>query len=173
MVSRTSHGDATSPATTPRLSTDEVWKQLDKASFAVVSHVTPTGRPRSSGVIYAVAARHLFVSTAPDSRKATQICDGDEVAVTVCLRRGGLLALVAPIPPATISFHATATVHPAGSTSVEEVAPKLAALLPRENRTSGCLLELVPRDSFLTYGVGVSLRDMTRPALALARVPVA
>ena len=37
------------------------------------------------------------------------------VAVTVPVRRGGILSLVAPIPPATVSFHGTAVVHPAGS----------------------------------------------------------
>jgi hypothetical protein len=34
--------------TIPRLTTEQVWHQLAKASFAVLSHVTPAGKPRSA-----------------------------------------------------------------------------------------------------------------------------
>jgi hypothetical protein len=82
-----------------------------------------------------------------------------------------LLSLIAPIPPATVTFLACATVYPAGSVSIESVSKKLASLLPPE-RKNGCLLELAPEGAFLTYGVDVSLRDMAMPAAAIARVPV-
>ena len=154
------------------LSTEQVWKELEKDSFAVISYVTPAGKPRTSGVEYAVVGRHLYVVTDPTSWKARQIANGDEVAVTVPVRRGGALSLVAPIPPATISFHARAIVHPAGSVNIKSVSKKLAAQLPKERQT-GCLLELVPEGAFLTYGIGVSLRAMTQPDLAQAHVPVA
>lgn len=168
---RPGRGRATEPASAPRLTAERVWNELEKASFAVIGYVTPAGKPRASGVMFAAVGRHLYVVTAPDSWKARQILDGDEVAVTVPIRRGGVLSLVAPIPPATVSFHARATVHPAGSVSIESVSKKLASLLPREHGT-GCLLELVPGGNFLTYGLGVSLQDMTKPAAALAHVPV-
>jgi hypothetical protein len=164
-------GRVTEPASAPHLTAERVWNELENASFAVISYVTPAGKPRASGVMCAAVGRHLYVVTAPDSWKARQISDGDEVAVTVPIRRGGVLSLVAPIPPATVSFHARATVHPASSVSIESVSKKLASLLPQERRT-GCLLELAPDGTFLTYGVGVSLQDMTKPAIALAHVPV-
>jgi hypothetical protein len=168
---RVKRGLVTEPASAPRLTAEQVWNALEKASFAVISYVTPAGKPRASGVMCAAVGRRLYLVTAPDSWKARQISDGDEVAVTVPIRRGGVLSLVAPIPPATVSFHARATVHPAGSVSIESVSRKLASLLPQERRT-GCLLELVPDGNFLTYGLGVSLQDMTKPAAALAHVPV-
>jgi len=157
--------------TAPDLSAERVWSELGKASFAVISYVTPAGKPRASGVMFTAVDRRLYVITAADSWKARQISDGDEVAVAVPIRRGGLLSLVLPIPPATVSFHATARVHPAGSVSIESVSKKFASLLPPERR-NGCLLELVPDGSFLTYGLGVSLQDMRKPAAALAHVPV-
>jgi hypothetical protein len=166
------HHDVTTPASAPRLTTDQVWNELEKASFAVISYVTPKGKPRSSGVVYAAEGRHLYMVTAPDSWKARQISDGDEVAVTVPIRRGGMLSLVAPIPPATVSFHTRAKVHPAGSVSIESVSKKLASLLPKNQAAAGCLIELVPDGNFLAYGVGVSLRDLAKPATALAHVPV-
>jgi len=154
------------------LTTERVWRELTTASFAIVSHVTPTGNPRSSGIMYLVVDRHLLVIIAPDSWKARQITNGDQLAVTVPVRRGGLLSLVAPIPPATISFHARAVLHPPGSLDIESVSKKLASMIPAERRGLCCVLELEPEGRFLTYGVGVSLMTMRDPGAASGRVPV-
>lgn len=159
-------------ATGPRLTTDRVWHELEKASFAVISYVTPAGKPRSSGVMYSAVGRRLYVAVDPTGWKARQIADSAEVAVTVPIRRVGVLSLVLPIPPATVSFHARVTVHPAGSVGIEALPKQLARLLPRERR-SACLLVLAPEGMFLTYGLGVSLQGMTKPAAARAHVPVA
>jgi hypothetical protein len=159
-------------ATGPVLTTERVWNEIEKASFAIISYVTPAGKPRSSGVMCAAVGHRMYLVTAVDSWKARQISNGDAVAVTVPIRRGGLLSLVAPIPPATVSFHAKATVHPAGSVSIEKVPKKLASQLPKERWSAGCLLELAPEGNFLIYGLGVSLQDMAKPEAALAHVPV-
>jgi hypothetical protein len=156
-----------------RLSTEAVWQALAKASFAVVSHVNAAGEPRSSGVVYGVADRRMYLAVAADGWKARQIVSGQEVAITVPVRRGGILALLAPIPPATITFHARATVHPAGSLDIASVSKELVKLVPEARKTGSSVLELVPEGRFLTYGIGVSLMEMANPALALARVPVA
>jgi len=163
----------TQPATASGVTCEAVWKALSKASFAVVSHTSSTGEPRSSGVVYGAAGRRLYVAVAADSWKARQIAASREVAVTVPVRRGGILSLLAPIPPATITFRATATVHPAGSVDIGSVSKELARLLPKEREGTSCVIELVPEGRFLTYGIGVSLMDMRHPARSLARVPVA
>jgi hypothetical protein len=158
---------------TSGVTTETVWRALEKATFAVLSHVNAAGRPRSSGVVYGVADRRLFVAVAADGWKARGIANGDEVAVTVPVRRGGLLALCLPIPPATITFHAAAIVHPAGSLDLGSVSRDLEKLVPEARKIGSCILELVPEGRFLTYGIGVSLIAMADPALALVRVPVA
>ncbi len=155
-----------------RVSSDAVWQALAKASFAVLSHVNAVGGPRSSGVVYGVADRRLYVAVAADGWKARQITTGQEVAVSVPVRRGGILALLVPIPPATITFHARARVHPAGSLDIGSVSKELTKLIPEARKAGSCVIELVPEGRFLTYGIGVSLRDMANPARALARVPV-
>ena len=152
---------------------EAVWRALEKASFAIVSHVNAAGEPRSSGVMYGAVDRRLYVAVAADGWKAHQIASGQEVAVTVPVRRGGLLSLLAPIPPATITFVARATVHPAGSLDIGSVSKGLERLVPEARKAGSCIIELVPEGRFLTYGIGVSLMDMRDPALALARVPVA
>jgi hypothetical protein len=154
------------------LTAERVWQELSKASFAVLGHVTPEGEPRCSGVVYKETGRRLYVAVAPDGWKARHIAVGRRVAVTVPVRRGGLLSLVAPIPPATISFHGTATVHPAGSPEARALSTKLESLLPAERRAAACIVEIIPEGEFLTYGIGVSLLKMRIPAAARARVPV-
>ena len=150
-----------------------VWRALSKASFAVIGHVNSAGEPRSSGVVYGTAGRRLYVAVAADGRKAREIMTGQDVAVTVPVRRGGLLSLLLPIPPATISFRARVTVHPAGTLDISSVSEDLERLVPESRKAGSCVLELVPEGRFLTYGVGVSLMAMANPAVALARVPVA
>ena len=169
-MKQTGSGAHTAGAVTAA-SADRVWKELDKASFAIVAYVTPADEPRSSGVVYAVDDRHLYLAIAPDGWKARHISDGQPISVTVPVRRGGLLSLLLPIPPATISFQTRAVVHPAGSIDIASRSKKLASLLPSDRRAA-TLIELVPEGSFLTYGIGVSLKAMMDPATALAHVPI-
>jgi Pyridoxamine 5'-phosphate oxidase len=155
-----------------RLTTEQVWHQVAKASFAVLGYVTPSGEPRSSGVVYKIIDGRLYVAVAPDSWKAKHVAASRRVAVTVPVRRGGLLSLVAPIPPDTVSFHATAIVHPAGAPQVRPLLKELGSLIPVERRTSACIIEIAPEGAFLTYGLDVSLSKMRDPAAARARVSV-
>lgn len=151
---------------------EEVWHALDRASFAVLSYVTPDGAPRSSGVVYRVANHRLYVAVAPDSWKARHIAAAGVISVTVLVRRGGLLSLFFPIPPATVSFHATAKVHPAGSPPAREALKSLSRLLPKERQDRGAIIEVTPEGEFLTYGIGVSLGEMINPVAARGRVAV-
>lgn len=154
------------------LSADQVWREIARASFAVVSYVTPAGEPRSSGVVYKAMDRRLFIAVATDGWKARHIAASGRVSVTVPVRRGGVLSLVLPIPPATVSFHAAAKVHPAGSQETLSRSKDLGAVLPPERREFACIVEVIPEGEFVTYGLGVSLADMRTPAIARARVPV-
>ena len=159
-------------AARPGLSSEQVWQAVARASFAVLSHVTSAGEPRSSGVVYKAIGRRLVVAVAPGSWKARHIAADGRVAVTVLVRRDGILSLAAPIPPAAISFHGTAVVHPAGSPQARSVLDELGSLIPAKRRTSACVIEITPVGAFRTYGLGVSLRAMLDPAAAQARVPV-
>jgi len=156
----------------PGLTSEQVWRQIAKASFAVLSYVTPAGEPRSSGVVYRTLGRRLYVAVAPDSWKARHVAVDTRVSLTVPVHRGGVLALVMPIPPATVSFHGRAIVHPAGSPEVGPLLDELGSLLPAERRTSAAIIEIAPEGAFVTYGIGVSLAKMRDPASARARVPV-
>jgi hypothetical protein len=166
----TTTGQLTTPDTA--VSPDTVWRAIENATFAVLGYVTPAGKPRTSGVMYAVQDRHLYVSVAADSWKARHIHTGDEVSVTVTVHRGGLLALLMPIPPATVTFHARATVHSADTVEPGQVPAQLIKRLPPATRGHGCLIELAPVGEFITYGIGVSLRRMAKPGTARGRTAV-
>jgi hypothetical protein len=155
-----------------RVTSKQIWRALARASFAVVSYVTPAGAPRSSGVVYAAVGHRLWVAVAPDSWKARHIARSGQVAVTVPVTRGGILSLLLPIPPATISFHASATVHPPGSVDIHALSKQLEFLVPADRRASAAFIELIPEGRFVTYGLGVSLTQMANPPAARARVPV-
>ena len=157
----------------PTIHCDDVWRAIDHASFAVLAHTNARGEPRSSGVVYAIVDRHLYVTVGPDSWKARQIEDGEAVSVTIPVRRGGILSLLFPIPPATVSFRARAVVHPAGSMAATDLPKALEALVPEERKSRAVLLELVPEGRFVTYGIGVSLSAMRDPIASHALVPVA
>ena len=157
----------------PGLTSERVWRAVARASFAVLSHVTPGGGPRSSGVAYKTSGRRLVAAVAPGSWKAQHVAADGRVAATVPVRRGGILSLVARIPPATISFHGTAVVHPAGSPRARSVLDELGSLIPVKRRASACVIEIIPVGAFRTYGIGVSPRTMLNPGAAQARVPVA
>ena len=156
----------------PRLTAGQIWRELGKASFAVLGHVTPDGEPRTSGVVFKAVERRLYVVTAADSWKAKQIARDGRVSVTVPVRRGGGLAFLVPIPPATISFQGAATVYPPGSAQAVAAYEQLGRLLPDAPRGAGAVIEIVPEGTFVTYGVGVSLGEMRDPASARGRVPV-
>jgi hypothetical protein len=156
-----------------RITSESVWRELSRQSFAVLSHVNAAGEPRSSGVVYGLIGHRMYVAVAPDSWKARMIEPGDQVSVTVPVRRGGVLSLLFPIPPATISFQSRATVYAADSPHIARLPDDLARLLPEGGRASSCVIELVPEGQFLTYGLGVSLSDMRNPSLARGHLPVA
>ncbi len=157
------------PGLGPRLTAQDVWSAVSKASFAVLSHVTPAGAPRSSGVVYAVQDDRMLVAVAKDSWKARHIGTDGLVAVTVPIRRGGLMSLLMPIPPATVSFPAAATVH---SGEALYRIPALAKLVPPERWTSCVIVDIRPTGHYITYGLGVPLLRMRDPVRSRARIPV-
>lgn len=74
-----------------------------------------------------------------------------------------------PIPPATVSFPAVATVH-AGELLGEY--PQLARLVPPARRADCAVVEIRPIGHYLTYGLGVPLLRMRDPVRSRARTPV-
>lgn len=153
--------------------TDQVWRTLDKQSFMVLGLVNRRGQGRSVGVVPTVHEKALWFAASSHDWKLHHIRHQPEVSVTVPVRRGGILAIVAPIPPATITFQATAA--PVQLELVPEpVRRHLLRGLSEPESTRGDLtvVRLKPYGDFVTYGVGVSLLTMRDTEAARGRAPV-
>ena len=70
-----------------------------------------------------------------------------------------------------MSFRASGRVYPAGAPA-HALPKQLSALLPADRRDAGTIIEICPAGNFVTYGVGVSLRQMRDPAMSGTSVPV-
>lgn len=139
---------------------ESIWHEITKATFAILGYTTPAGEPRSSGVMYKTRAGRMYVIVGEQSWKAKHIAESGRASVVVPIHRGGLLALMAPIPPATISFHATARVREVNRAELGPLWDELAPLLPEGRAEHARVIELTPVGRYLVYGVHVPLMKM-------------
>ena len=155
------------------VTSDLVWKEIEKRSFAVLSYVNPKGRARSAGIVYVPIDRVLYVRAAKKSWKAKHIRLNPHVALNVTISKRVPFMPWIKIPDATIAFSGTARVI-----SMSDVEPKLLeSILGRMIEEHGtidenCIIEIRPTGHFATYGVGVSLLDMRDPEKARGRTSV-
>jgi hypothetical protein len=155
------------------VTSDLVWREIEKRSFAVLSYVNPKGRARSAGIVYIPIDRVLYVRAAKESWKAKHIRLNPHVALNVTISKRVPFVPWIDIPDATIAFSGTARVIP-----MSEVEPKLLEkILGRMIERHGimdenCIIEIHATGHFATYGVGVSLLDMRDPEKARGRTPV-
>ena len=45
------------------ITTDQVWREVEKRSFAVLGYVTPKGEARTAGIVYTVRDRQVYIVT--------------------------------------------------------------------------------------------------------------
>jgi general stress protein 26 len=157
----------------PALTTAQVWSEIEKQMFAVISFVNPRGHPRSAGVVYVTQDRCLFVATAAESWKARHLRANPHIAVTVTIARRIPFLPWIQIPAATICFHGAATVLGPEETDANVVHRLLRGHEDdTEPRPSTCIISITPTGSFATYGIGVGLREMRDRVKARGHVPV-
>ncbi|UCH28832.1 MAG: pyridoxamine 5'-phosphate oxidase family protein [Myxococcales bacterium] len=155
------------------VTTDLVWKEIEKRLFAVLSFVTPKGQARSAGIVYVVRDRVLFIGTGTDSWKAKHIARNPSVALCVNIPKRIPFLPWVKIPDATISFSATARVLPIDETDPEILDALLEGMVDDPKiREGNVVLEIRPVGDFVTYGVGVPMMDMRDPEKARGRAPV-
>ena len=155
------------------LTTDQVWRAVEKGFFAVLGYVTPRGEARTVGIVYTVRDRQVYLITGRAAWKARHIATNPHVSLTVTIPKRVRFLPWLPIPAATISFQGEGSVH-----SVEEVPPEFPSRLLRGVEVSPemskeiCVIRVRPAGEFLTYGIGVSLLTMRKPEAARGRAPV-
>ena len=159
---------------TNQLSSEIVWQELQKELFAVLGMVTARGEARTTGVVYIVHDRKVYILTEEDTWKCRHVRQNQYVSITVPIAKRIPFLPWLKIPAATISFSGIANVIEA-----EEVRKDVLHALMRgmekdtEKVASMCVIEIVPVGDFVTYGVGIPLMTMREPEKARGRAPVA
>lgn len=151
-------------------STDLVWKEIQRQMFAVLGFVSTTGEARTAGIVYVVRGRELFIGTDRNSWKARHIAKNPNVSLTVTVPKSVPLLPWIRIPPATITFQGNAVVSRLDEVPADVQRALFRGLeLDTATRESTCVIRVVPRGEFVTYGVGVPLLTMRHPEEAQGR----
>jgi hypothetical protein len=155
------------------LSSEQVWKELDKELFGVLGMVTARGEARTIGIVYIVDDKKLYIATGEDAWKARHVRNNPSVSITVPIAKRIPFMPWIKIPSATISFSGKATFH-----KPNEVGQELLHRIFRgaesdaEAMAGLCLIEIEPVGDFITFGVGVPMMTMRDPLQARGRAPV-
>lgn len=158
----------------PTLTTDQVWREVEARSFAVLGFVTARGEARTTGIVYLARDRHVYIATWKDAWKAKHIAANPRVSLTITIPKRIPFLPWIRIPDATITLQCEATLHapsdvPAG---IPQTLIHGLQLGPGDPMPNLVIIRIKPIGHFLTYGVGVRLGAMRDPEAASARVPV-
>jgi len=153
--------------------TDIIWDAIKKELFAVLGMVTKELETRSTGIVYSVNDNKLYIGTGLESWKTHHIRLNPEVSITIPIPKRIPLLPWIKIPQATISFSGTARIIPAVEAEHNILRSVYRHMADDQDLLEeSCLIEVVPKGDFITYGVGISLMEMRNPELARGRAPV-
>lgn len=156
-----------------QLTSEQVWREVEKELFAVLGMVTANNEARTVGVVYIVRNHRLYIGTDADSWKARHIAANPHVSITVPIAKRIPFMPWIKIPAATITFSGTARLLPAAETPTEIIHALFRGLaVDEEKLAETCLIEVTPEKEFVTYGVGIPLMQMRYPEKACGRAPV-
>jgi hypothetical protein len=155
------------------LTTDDVWRVLEKQNFMVVGMVSARGQARTAGVMPFTVDRTLWFTTNDVEWKARHIAANPEVSVTVAIPKRVPFLPWIKVPAATITFSGVAEVVPAVRMPAAARNALTKGVQPSEDGSGGTLLGIGirPVGDFITYGVGVSVVKMRDVDAAAGRAP--
>jgi hypothetical protein len=155
------------------VTTENVWKALNKELFGILGMVTQENESRTVGIVYIVQGKKLYISTGTKSWKARHIQRNTNVSMTVPIAKRIPFLPWIKIPQATITFSGKARVFPAREADYDLLKALFRHFADdKELIESSSIIEIIPKGDFLTYGVGLPLIKMMKPELARGRAPV-
>ena len=159
---------------TLQLTADQVWKEIEVNLFAVLGMVTPTDEARTVGIVYVVNDHRLYIGTDKAAWKTKHIARNPHVSLTIPIAKRIPFMPWLKIPAATITFSGVAHVLDPRDVNAD-VLKKLYRDVVKDEETmaESCVIEVIPQDDFITYGVGVPLMQMRFPDKARGRIAVA
>jgi hypothetical protein len=156
-----------------KLTSAQVWQEIERNLFAVLGMVTAHGEARTVGIVYVVRDRKLYIGTGASTWKARHVAQNPHVSLTIPLAKRIPLMPWFKIPAATITFSGTAMVQPAGAVDPEIIRTIFRGMTDIEDVLANlCVIVVEPAGDFITYGIGIPLIKMRSPELARGRAPV-
>ncbi|HSR46121.1 MAG TPA: pyridoxamine 5'-phosphate oxidase family protein [Acidimicrobiia bacterium] len=155
------------------VTTELVWRVVDKHVFAVLALVTPAGEARSAGIVYVVDHHNFYISTGRETWKSRHIMANPNVSLTVTIPKRLPFVPFLKIPSAVATCQGTAEILDVG-----EVDPSIVQRIYRgmevteQIRRDTCVIKVTPTGDFVTYGIGVPMIRMRNPEEAQGRAPV-
>ena len=155
---------------TDTVTSEEVWRELEGQIFGVLGMTNANHHSRTAGIVYVVRDRKLYVGTAADSWKARHVRVNPNVSMTIPIAKRIPFLPWIRIPAATITFQGVARALSLEDTDADVKKALFHGIenVPEET----CILEIEPRGTFVTYGVGVPLLTMRDTEAARGRAPV-
>ena len=157
-----------------QLTSNQVWQEIEKHFFAVLGMVTAKGESRTVGVNYFVDDHKLCINTDRDAWKIKHVTASPHVSITIPITKRVRFLPWIKVPPATITFRGEARVLEYGDVK-PELIDKFYHRVSLDDQTAELyrIIEVTPRSSFITYGVGIPVWDMRFPEKSRARVELA
>ena len=155
------------------LTTDDVWRVLEKQNFMVVGMVSARGQARTAGVVPFTVDRALWFITNANVWTARHIAVHPDVSVTVAIPKRVPLIPWIKVPAATITFSGVAEAVPADRMPAVARDALTQGLKQVEDGSEGILvgIRIRPVGDFITYGVGVPVITMRDTEAARGRAP--
>jgi hypothetical protein len=163
-VALTARMTTTSMTSNARPDARSVARAIERRSYAVISTVSPAGRPHGAGILCSPVDGRLHFSTLRSSRKGRNLLAHPWAAVTIPVRR-------LPVgPPSGVHFQARAEVLDLDDPEVRALADAgaLKAITSHGELelAGGCIVRLTPVGRVHTYGLGLSLRRLIADPLS-------
>ena len=155
---------------THRVTSDQVWQEIEKSNFGVLGMVTSNGESRTVGIVYVVDDRKLYIGAQPSAWKSKHIARESPCLDDSCHP--------STRPADAVDQGTGHDDHVLGHRKApeeDEIEPRLFEKMYRheEGRDDWCAIEVTPEKDFITYGVGISVLQMRFPEKSRARAPVA
>lgn len=153
------------------VTTESVWKEISDNIFGVLAFTNAAGDPRSAGVVYTVHDRSLLISSGRDSWKNRHIARHPKVSVTVAIPKRIPFMPFIKVPAATVTFRGDAEILEVDDLPNDVTRRMFASSRLTDDEIGGVqVIRVIPRGSFLTYGIGMPITQMANHERAVARV---
>ena len=153
------------------VTTENVWAEMDKNIFGVLAFTNGAGEPRSAGVVYTVQDRSILITSARDSWKNRHIARHPKVSMTVAIPKRVPFLPFIKVPAATVTFRGDAEILEVDDLPTDVTRRMFKSSRLTEDEIDGVqIIRVVPRGTFLTYGIGMPITQMASHESAVARV---